>query len=393
MKALKPVIIKKSAKEDREKRVLLGLIEYHLRTGKPVGSNTLKEAGFGDLSSATIRNYFANLEETGYLTQQHASGGRIPTEKAYRLYAQEHIDATQISPEAEKQCRSLSANDSKEIAAYLQEAAEKLSQMTNSAVFLSAPRFDQDFVTGLRLIGIDHYRCLCVLITDFGVIQTELIHVDRKLNTFTIKRIEEYFHWRLTGHDKPENLEKEDEELAKKIYNEIMVRYIVDYSNFTNEDIYRTGFSKLLSYPEFQDSPNLASSLSLFENIHSMRLLVRECSAHNQVKFWIGNDLEPYATETPDCSVIAVSYRINNQNAGAIGLLAPLRIPYKEVIGLVRAFGESISEALTRNIFKFKIKYRQPQEYPIYLPNEKQRLIGQTQFFLIEDKRPRGKHK
>ena len=83
MKSLKPAFVKKSAKYDIGKRkVLIGLVEYFIKTGKPVGSNTLKETGFGDLSSATIRNYFAHLETEGYLTQQHSSGGRIPTNLA-----------------------------------------------------------------------------------------------------------------------------------------------------------------------------------------------------------------------------------------------------------------------------------------------------------------------
>ena len=77
--------IKRVGKQDRERKVLLGLVEYYIQTGKPVGSNALKEAGFGDLSSATIRNYFANLEEAGYLTQSHSSGGRIPTFLGYRI--------------------------------------------------------------------------------------------------------------------------------------------------------------------------------------------------------------------------------------------------------------------------------------------------------------------
>ena len=89
MKALNP--IKKMNKEEREKRVLLALIEYYILNGKPVGSATLKEVDVGDLSAATIRNYFAHLEEEGYLVQQHTSGGRLPTDKAFRLYALEHM--------------------------------------------------------------------------------------------------------------------------------------------------------------------------------------------------------------------------------------------------------------------------------------------------------------
>ena len=90
MKTWKPIPIKRMGKQERERKVLLGLVEYYIQTGKPVGSNTLKEAGFEDLSSATIRNYFANLEEEGYLVQSHSSGGRIPTDLSYRTYA-EHV--------------------------------------------------------------------------------------------------------------------------------------------------------------------------------------------------------------------------------------------------------------------------------------------------------------
>src|SRR4051812_45989677 len=102
MRSLQPIKIHRSAKNEREFRVLLGLVHYYLKTGKPVGSHALKEAGFGDLSSATIRNYFSQLEKEGYLIQQHSSGGRIPTDYAYRTYAQEYINYTAVEPEKEK---------------------------------------------------------------------------------------------------------------------------------------------------------------------------------------------------------------------------------------------------------------------------------------------------
>src|SRR3989338_10379321 len=85
--AYKTLSPKRLPKTDREQAVLLGLIELYLKTGKPIGSHTLQENGFDSLSSATIRNYFGKMEEQGYLKQQHTSGGRIPTEKAFRLYA------------------------------------------------------------------------------------------------------------------------------------------------------------------------------------------------------------------------------------------------------------------------------------------------------------------
>lgn len=377
---------KKTGKELRQERVLYALVEQYIQTGKAIGSHTLQESDFADLSSATIRNYFASLENQGYLNQQHSSGGRLPTHLAYRFYAHQLLDSHFISPEHHAILLQLSTFESREIAAYLQNAAEILSSLTKGAVFLSAPRFDHDFITSFKLVGLDQSRCLCVLITDFGVIQTELIYVNIKLNAFAVKRMEDYFQCRLTGIKKPENLEPEEEALANKIYNELMLRYLVGYSNFTDEEIYRTGFSKLISYPEFQDPSALSSSLALFENTHSMRLLLKECTALNSIKVWIGDELAHLTSATPECAVASIPYYINKQAVGAIGIMVPVRIAYKEIFALLHGISESISHSLTRNIYKFKIKYRQPNEPSLFLQKEEHRLLGQSRLFLLEDR-------
>ena len=384
MKNLKPVTLKQMGKQERERQVMLGLVDYYIQTGKPVGSNTLKEAGFGDLSSATIRNYFARLEEEGYLTQAHSSGGRIPTNLAYHAYAKNYLDQDPWRIE-KNPFESLRHFESREIARYLEEAVELLSQKTQCAIFLSAPRFDHDVIMDIKLVPLDALRCLCVIITDFGVVRTEILHLTTKLSNFAIKRIEGYFQWRLKGIGQQESLEKEEEAIAQTFYNELLLRYIVGYSNFTDEDIYRTGFSRLLVYPDFQEAGGLASGLSLFENIHSMRLLLKESKALNYLKFWIGDELQPYTTPDPNCAVCAIPYSINHRPVGAIGLLAPTRIPYRKIFALLRQFSEDVSDTLTRTIYKFKISFRQPEPGKLYLQKEEQHLIGQSRLILLED--------
>lgn len=388
MNATKTTLVKRSSKQDREHRVLLGLVAHYLKTGKPVGSHTLKEAGFEDLSSATIRNYFAKLEEEGYLIQQHTSGGRIPTHSALRVYANEYIDTANVPKEAQPALDTLRRTETKETTLFLQQAAEMLSGLTHAAVFLSAPRFDQDYIVDIKLVPVDNTRCVCVIVTDFGVIQTEVIHTETKLSAFTAKRIESYVHWRLTNHDEPENLRDDELQLALKIYNELMLRYIVSYSNFVDTELYRTGFAKLVEYPDFRDASVLANSLALFENAHNMRLLVKECCKHNQLKCWIGDDLSAYTSSTPNCTIIAVPYMINQNIVGAVGILAPSRVPYPELFGIMRGFANSVGETLTRNLFKFKITFRQPHSDTRALQKEEYRLVDQskTQPMLLENK-------
>lgn len=359
---MKTLIARKPPKDQRERLVLLGLVELYLETGKPVGSNTLRENGFDNLSSATIRNYFSKLEEDGFLKQQHSSGGRIPTHLAYQLYAKTFITSPIIDEKEQKSLRSQLHRETREIAGYLQHVAEVISEETNCAVFLSAPRFDQDFILDVKLVGIDNSRCLCVLVTDFGLVQSELLHADKKLSNFTLKRLEAYFRWKLTGLDKPK-LNDEEESLAARFYSEVMMRHLVGHTNFTQEDIYKTGFSKLLSYADFNDATALATGLGLFENPNALRALLGECAKAGDLSCWIGDKLEA-------CSAIAIPYRINQTIVGSIAILGPNRIPYRKLFGILETASEALSQALTTSMFKFKITFRQPSPNLIDLQTE-----------------------
>lgn len=390
MKAIKPKSnnIKRNPKQDRERKVLIGLIEFYLKTGKPVGSNTLRDEGFEDLSSATIRNYFAQLEEDGYLIQQHSSGGRIPTAKSFKFYAKEFFEENKIDEKGKAVFDSYKQQDDREIVKLLREAAQDLSDLSSCAVFLSAPRFDNDFIADIKVVAIDHSRCLCILVTDFGMIQTEVLYTDRKMSTFAAKRIESYFEHRLTGQNKPLNLSEEEEALAHKFYNEVMVRYLVTYSTTKMDDLFTTGFSHLLTFPELQDLTTLTCALELYENTNGMKLLLKDCMKHGILRYWISDDLQPYTHHAEQCAVVAAPYFISSTPVGAVGLLGPLRMPYRKLFQQLRAFSDCISEALTKNVFKYKLDFKTVSPDVPYIENEKHLLIDQSrsQRMLLEEK-------
>lgn len=380
------------SKKERERQVLLGLVDFFIKTGKPVGSNTLKSAGFDELSSATIRNYFANLEQEGLLQQQHSSGGRLPTEAAFRFYANSILDDLQNNgfpkPPPIHDEPPQHSDTTRAIATYLQRVADSLSTQTGCAAFLSAPRFDRDFIVDIKLVPIDSDRCLCVIITDFGLIQTELLHAPHKLSTFSAKRIESYFQARLSGTTSPHILEAEEEKIAQLFYNEIIVRHLVSYSNFSSEYLYSTGFAQLLNSPEFHDVKVMASSLALFEDQQSLRHLIQHSCRHGNIKIWIGGDLAEIGCPGSQCTVLALPYRIHNQIVGAIGLLGPMRMPYREHIALLKSAAEQLSDNLTRTVYKFKITFRQPKHGPIPLEGgSAQKLLPGAPKMLLEDQR------
>ncbi len=370
-------LIKKPAKGERERLLLIGLVDLYLEMGRPISSNTLRENGFESLSSATIRNYFAKLEEAGYLRQQHSSGGRVPTPLAYKLYAELVVDSNG-SDSAEPLLDSRLYHEGREVANYLQESAEVISELSQCAAFLSAPRFDQDLILDARFVNIDPYRSLCILISDFGLIHTETLYTHHKLSSFSLKRIENYFRSKLTKQPST-TLSAAEEKIAEHFYQEVMLRRIAHYANFTSEEIYRTGFSQLLSYPDFSDTSVLAGGLALFENTKSLTTLLTECTESGSLSFWIGADLTDYCAIAQGCSVIAVPYHIGPSIVGALAILGPHRIPYKRLLHLMQSIAKVMSHTLTECLHKYKISYRLPSLQALDWRSSR------AQYLLLED--------
>ncbi len=382
---MKTITGKRLDKKEKERRILIGVVDLYLKSGKPVGSNTLRKNEFSDISSATIRNYFVKLEQEGYLTQHHSSGGRSPTERAYQVYADTYVDQGVIEEQQEKRLKSLCEDETHEVVGYLQKAIELLSDVTGYAVFLSTPRFDHDFILNMKLISIDSSRCLCILITDFGLIYTEVLYINHPLKAFALKRVEDYICWRLNGGAKPSNLDEKEDQLAQKIYNEIMVRYIVGYTNFSNEDIYTTGLSRLLSCPDLSTPEAFANSLALFENTNNMRVLLRDSCSQKILKYWIGDEIMSYSPQTSSCSVVTIPYYIGGKEVGAVGVLGPMRMPYRSLFGVLRVFSDYVSKTLTRNIMRYKIDFRNPESDVLSIAQAQNLLRDDTKRVLLED--------
>ena len=204
-----------------------------------------------------------------------------------------------------------------------------------------------------------------------------MLYSDKKLTAQILKRLEGYFNWRLTGIDKP-TLTPEEENIGSKLYKELMLRHIVSHNNFSAEDLVQAGFSKLLAYPDFNDAAALASGLSLFENKQMLRQLLAQTCNSGSLSCWIGQDLAPFSPDAIACSVIAIPYRINQTLCGAIGILGPNRIPYRELFGQLQLISNAISDSLTKSVYKFKISFRSPTPSNI--------AFKKTHPVLLEDK-------
>lgn len=360
---------------EKEKTVLIGIVELYIKLSKPIGSQTLKDSTFKSMSSATLRNYCAKLEKAGYLVQHHSSSGRIPTPMAFEYYATRMLEMDNPEKVEDNQIHELLDSNEKDVAYYLQHAAETLSQLTSCPSFIISPRFDQDFICKIQLVTIDDFRVLGVISTDFGSIHTQVLHLPEKLSQFTLKRLEEYFHFCLTGLDEPK-LEEFEEGLAKKFYNEIALQHFVSYTNMYHEDIYKAGFSTLLNYPEYHDPESLSEMLSLFDHPIKLQKILKTCMSNEALSFWIGENLKQFSNKSKNSTLIAIPYFIHQKLVGAIAILGPTRMPYKKNFRVLQEFSKSLSNCLTKIIYKYKITYRQSQSTLLEAKTDEPKMIA-----------------
>ena len=374
---MKQKYIKRFSKEEKIEKVLFGLIELYIKEGKPIGSQMLKENGFDYLSSATIRNYFAHLENSGFLSQQHTSGGRLPTDLGYREYIENLLSMSTNSEVFDhKDLEKNFENSSKEIASFLQKISENISEKTNLTVFLKSPHFDQDFIQSIKLVKIDIEKILCIVITDFGFIKTEVIYTDENLKEKEIKQIEDFFIYKI-GKSEKVKIDEKLKPIARHFYNELIIRHIISFNDFSKENIYQAGLSKLFLYKEFENPKIFSKILQNFENFRNFENILNETCKAGKICYFIGNDLEKnFEISIEDAAIISIPYKINQITAGSIALFGPMRIPYKDLFKILKIFSEKISEILTTTVYKFKINFKtEKTDEKILLDYEKAKYL------------------
>jgi len=371
----KSLINPRLSKKEREKAVLLGLVELYIQTNKPVGSSSLQISGFDFISSATIRNYFSKWEKEGFLQKQHASGGSIPTSLAYREYINHYQYKHTLSSKESNLIKDALYDESKQITTYLSKSCDFLSELTHLPTFILQPQLDQDYIQKVHLIDLEKERILFIVVTDFGQIYTQSLHTPRHLNSDDLGLIQKFFQWKLGKSEKP-MLNSSLLKLAQYFYNEIVVRHILGATNNSQDMIYKTGLSKLMSYPEFIDATALANGLSLFDNNEHIQTILFETIKLNRLTCWVGKELCGFSPNIDECMVMAVPYHINQRPVGAIALLGPARINYKKLLSLVNFFAQELSNNLTKNVYKYKITFHQKQNP----------FLSQEELILLEDK-------
>lgn len=321
----------------RKMKILQAIVRNYLETGEPVGSRTISKYTDLNLSSATIRNEMADLEELGYILQPHTSAGRIPSDKGYRLY----VDTMMAEKEQEvNEMKELLLEKEEKMDAMLKRVAKVLANDTNYAAMISAPAVQGNKVKFIQLSRVDKHQLIAVIMVEGNIIKNNIIHVNDYLDDETILKLNIMLNSSLGGLSISEiNLAmiarlKQQAGVHEDIISDVIDAVADAIKGEDDElEIYTSGAKNIFRYPELADNQKASEIIDTFEEKQMLSSLVRETLTNSEsrgIQVYIGEE-SPVST-IKDCSVVTATYELGEGMRGTIGIIGPKRMDYEKVV-------------------------------------------------------------
>ena len=329
--------------DERKLKILQAIIRNYLETGEPVGSRTISKYTDLNLSSATIRNEMADLEELGYIVQPHTSAGRIPSDKGYRLYVDQMLaekeEKLDHAAQEVKEMHQMLLEKEDKMESILKQMAKMLAVNTNYATLVTAPQVKGNKIKFLQLSRVDVGQLLATIVVEGNVIKNNMIHVEKSLDDETLLKLNILLNTNLNG------LPIEDINLAMitklkqqaGIYDGIIAEVMDAVAAVIREnddiEIYTSGANNIFKYPELSDTQRASELINTLEEEQMLTELVQDSMADENntgIQVYIGNET-PVQT-MKDCSVVTATYELEEGVKGTIGIIGPRRMDYDKVI-------------------------------------------------------------
>lgn len=339
---------------DRQHIILKAIIQNYLETGEPVGSRTLSKSTDLNLSSATIRNEMADLEDMGYIFQPHTSAGRIPSDKGYRLY----VDMLMADKEQElSDLKNVVLEKSDKVDKVLKQAARVLANNTNYATMISAPINHKNTLKFIQLSQVDPAQIVAVIVMTGNVIKNKIIEVDEELGNETMLKLNMLLNTSLNGMSIEKiNLGliarlKDQAGIHSKVISDVLDA-VADIIHVEDDmEIYTCGATNIFKYPELSDKQSAQEIISAFEEKQQLAELVTETLSNEEntgIQVYIGDET-PVKT-MKDCSVVTATYELGEGMRGTIGIIGPKRMDYEHVMKTLQTLKNELDTLNRRDL-------------------------------------------
>ncbi|MCQ4772495.1 heat-inducible transcriptional repressor HrcA [Lacrimispora saccharolytica] len=322
--------------DDRKWKIFNAIIKTYLETGEPVGSRTISKYADLNLSSATIRNEMADLEEMGLIIQPHTSAGRIPSDQGYRMY----VDYLMEQKDKEvKEMQNMMIQKQDRMESVLKQVVKVLANNTNYATMISAPQYHRTKLKFIQLSIISETQLLAVVVAEGNIVKNKMLNFEHGLNNEMLLKLNILLNTALNGLAMEEiNLGlitklKEQAGIHSDVVSKVLDTVAETIQMDDEMEIYTSGATNIFKYPELSDSSKASELISAFEEKKELASLVAESMAQTSdtgIQVYIGN--EAPIQNMKDCSVVTATYEFGSGIRGTIGIIGPKRMDYEKVV-------------------------------------------------------------
>ena len=340
--------------DSRKTTILYAIIQTYLKTGEPVGSRTISKYTDLNLSSATIRNEMSDLEEMGYIIQPHTSAGRIPTDKAYRLYVDHLVSEKNDEVSA---MNSLMIARTSRLEEILKHVVRILANNTNYTAMLSAPSYKGNKVKFIQLSKVSPRQLLNVVVIDGDIVKNHLIELGDEISEDQVLKLNLLLNTRLNGLTLADiNLGlisniKEEAGIHSEIVADVLdtIAEVIRAETDENMQIYTSGANNIFRYPELADSASASRLISTLEEKEILADFIKGNEEENSsgIQVYIGE--ESPVESMKDCSVVTATYELGDGMKGTIGIIGPKRMDYEKVMASLKNVKAALGGAFRKD--------------------------------------------
>jgi heat-inducible transcriptional repressor len=331
----------------RKQALLKTLVWEYIGSASPVASETIARKHSLGVSSATIRNDMAALEEEGYITRPHASAGAVPLDKGYRSYVETLSEVEELPRDFQYTIRYQFYNVERDIDGWTSLAATVLAQLVNNVAVVTYPRWPQSRVVRVDLVYVQEFLAFLILVLQEAKLQKKILPLREPLTPDELQGVANKLSGSLGGLSRNEILSSSldlspFESHVTELIGDIMWREDQALYN----DHYVEGLRHLLSQPEFSAGGKASEIVEVLEDEELPRAVLAEAPAGGNLKVVIGG--ENRVTSLHPFSMVVCRYGIPGGSLGSISAIGPTRMEYARTIAGVRFVSSLMTELIAQ---------------------------------------------
>lgn len=340
--------------DSRKLQVLRAIVEDYVATREPVASKTLVERYRLGVSSATVRNDMAVLEDEGYITQPHTSAGRVPTDQGYRLFVDQLMQLRSLTP-AESRAIGRMLEGAVDIDDVMKRTVRLLSHLTNQVALIQYPSFSRSKVRHVDVISLTDTRLMVLVVADTGRVEQRVIEISQPVTEAFIADVRGRLLQVMPGHyfgeaaSLLEGFEKSFTPLERDWVRSIVSEIASTLVEKSDDRVVLSGTANLSRLGETLGMTLEAMLEELEENVALLQLIADDIEPENTdaLRVRIGRENPLAGFET--ASVVSAGYGSDPTAVAHLGVVGPTRMDYSETILMVQAVSNYLSQYVKRS--------------------------------------------